>query len=418
MSDIPYWERYSLEISPDRPLDTTKSRGCAIIYAPEIAQSLGLDKHTLLYFSWSITNAVFRIYHSESVPPERLDTSSHGYRRADVSRRTLKGITLPNRHRPDLNDSRYWYNYIQVKKKQWFAEESNDKAESSDLAVQENKVTDDNMPGTYTKPSRPSNGLSGIQSYLVDHKSVIRDYFCTTDDQWRELTEYRKRPQAEKVLTFLMGCGYALGREQGLQTLTKVLTGSVLKQPNQPMIWFEAQPIPPRMKEGNTHLDLALGAIARREGTANGIRFDTSTPSWICFCEAKVDSDISPRVKYDPNRNQLARVIENAICFQNSGKYPNDVYVTIIAPKAFSHKRPLLEKKFSAYKSNPKSLLHDLNQCRLPKRAKADWLYPYNIAERITKSLKLQWVCFEDLVENLPDSDISGQIRGLWDDIM
>ena len=419
MMDEPWWEKkYSKQISSDKPLDVSKSRGYAIIYAPDIAQSLSLDKHTLFYFTWSSSNAILRVYDSESTPPKPLGTSKHGYKPAEVAEKIVRGITLPNSHREQLTNVSCWYNYIQNKKKQWFPEESADETEPLDTVGKENEATDDNVADAHFIPKHSPSKLSVIQSYLMEHKGEVCEYFYTTNEQWTDLIQHRKRPQAEKVLTFLIGCSYALSGEQGVETLTKILTGLALNQPAHPMIWFEAQPMPPRVNEGNTHLDLALGAIAKREGTASGIRFDDSAPSWICFCEAKFDSDISPGVEYDSNRNQLARVIENAICFQNSGKYPNDVYMTVITPKAFSHKRSLLEEKFSAYKSNPKSLLYDLNQCSLTKRGKTDWFYPYNVAERITKNLKLRWVYFEDLVENLPDSDISEHVKDLWNVIM
>ncbi|MFO7650173.1 MAG: hypothetical protein R6X13_02370 [bacterium] len=92
--------------------------------------------------------------------------------------------------------------------------------------------------------------------------------------------------------------------------------------------WFESQPLPPRRgsarnTEGNSQLDLAFGAIRRRRGTATGIEYDPSVkPSLVCFIEAKLFSDCSSDVSYDPLRNQITRVIDNLLCFQAAGSFP------------------------------------------------------------------------------------------------
>jgi len=261
-----------------------------------------------------------------------------------------------------------------------------------------------------------SDDLADIKAYLMDHRSEICGYFYTTNKQWNDFA-LNRNCRSEKLWVFLISCGYALGKEQGVKTLAKVLTSLDLEQPAHPMIWFEALPLPPRMREGNTHLDLALGAIASRNCRNNGIMFDDSVPSWICFCEAKLESDISLRVTHDPKRNQLARVIENAICFQNSAKYADDVYVTVITLRASSHKYPLLKEKFDTYRENPDNLVNDLAKCCLDKRDRDNWLYPPNLTQRITDSLKLGWVYFEDLLKNIPSSDISEQLKNLWSSI-
>ena len=95
-----------------------------------------------------------------------------------------------------------------------------------------------------------------------------------------------------------------MAREQGVTMLTRALTGSNQREPPNPKIWFEVLPIPPRKREGQTHLDLALGTIAKREGTESGIELDDVESPWICFCEMKWHSDISYRVTHDIHRNQ------------------------------------------------------------------------------------------------------------------
>ncbi len=417
--DLPDWERkYSRELTPKKRLDISQSRGCAVIYAPDLAKEMGYARDTIFYFSWQ-ESAVLRVYNSPSEKPKRIDLSKFGYSPADLSQKIVRGVTVPwntiSDRRP-CTDARYWYNYIQNKKKQWLSEEGVEEVKPPNIAV--NK--DDSVPVANFSSSRQSDELNDIQAYLMEHRSDIYRYFHTTNDQWRVLTQHGKEFQAERVLVFLIGCGYALGKEQGVNTLTKILTGLDLGQLAHPRIWFEAQPIPPRMNEGNTHLDLALGAIARREQTANGIMLDDSPQAWICFCEAKFNSDISLGVTHDPNRNQLARVIENAICFQNSGRYANDVCVTIITPRAFSHRRPMLERKFYEYKTNPRSLADDLIKSPLIKRSTRGWFYPPEnvLTQRVMSNLKLRRLYFEYLIENLPSSDISDQVKSLWGDIV
>jgi len=251
--------------------------------------------------------------------------------------------------------------------------------------------------------------LRNIQDNLIRFKDEIYDYFYTTDAQWNQFININNCKN-EGIWVFLVSCGYALGKNQGLETLSNLLLKSDMEQPSNPKIFYEAQPISPRIDEGNTCVDLAIGAISRRQGTGSGIKFDKLAPSWICFCEAKFDSDISGKVKYDPNRNQLARVIENAICFQDSGNYVDGVYVTIITPKAYRDKRQLLERKFFDYNENKGFLLGDLNKCCLNKRQQNDWIYPEDIEQRFQKP-NLQRVYFEDLIDGIPASELSESIK-------
>ena len=60
----------------------------------------------------------------------------------------------------------------------------------------------------------------------------------------------------ETMWTFLVAVGYAAGSAQGVQKLSRLLTGQELPGPESPRIWLEALPFPPRKREGSTHLDL------------------------------------------------------------------------------------------------------------------------------------------------------------------
>ena len=75
----------------------------------------------------------------------------------------------------------------------------------------------------------------------------------------------------EQVWTFLVGCGYAIAGAEGLAKLTNVLTGMDLPQPDDAKIWLEVLPLPPRDREGSTHVDLAIGSITGCGSSRSGI---------------------------------------------------------------------------------------------------------------------------------------------------
>jgi len=213
-----------------------------------------------------------------------------------------------------------------------------------------------------------------------------------------------------------VGCGYAVAGEDGVARLTETLTGSNQKSPANPKIWFEVLPVAPRKREGETHLDLALGTIAVREGTESGIRLDDVGSPWVCFCEMKWYSDISVRVTCDVDRNQLARVTENALCFQASGKYAEKVYVTPVTPATFRNPRlksRLYQYKFEEYDADRTCLMDDLEACVLEKNEQADWSFPPDLAQRVA-SLSLRWVTYDELFQNLPDSPIAAELTKFW----
>ena len=215
----------------------------------------------------------------------------------------------------------------------------------------------------------------------------------------------------EALWTFLVACGYAMGGLDGVVKLTKVLTGADMPHTNDSMIWLEARPLPPRNREGNTNLDLAVGGVVRRGTTKSGVELSSHSNPWICFCEMKWNSDISESISNDPLRNQLVRVIENAICFQNKGKYAECAYVTLVTPAVFKDhpsEHRIYQDKFSEYKFNVTTILNDLNS-DLPKRSH----YPSDIGQRL-KNLTLRWVTFDDLFQSIPDSPISEALKTFW----
>ena len=266
--------------------------------------------------------------------------------------------------------------------------------------------------------------MNSLAEILMKYHDKITKYLCIGYARWDDLInriEKQERTSShdftdEEIWTFLVGCGYAIAGERGVAMLTRTLTGSNQRESTNPKIWFEVLPIPPRKGEGETHLDLALGTIARRKGTESGIELDDVESPWICYCEMKWYSDISISVTYDIHRNQLARVIENALCFQKLGKYAEKVYVMLVTPSIFRNaplKSRLYQYKFGEYNANRTCLIDDLNACVLEKNNQPDWSFPSDLTQRV-KSLSLRWATYDELFENLPDSAITEELKNFW----
>jgi hypothetical protein len=84
---------------------------------------------------------------------------------------------------------------------------------------------------------------------------------------WDDLVARVERQEAkpkqdfynEQIWTFLVACGFALP-SGGVAQLAHRLVGEEQSTPCS-KIWFESLPNSPRVKEGNTRVDLAVGAI-------------------------------------------------------------------------------------------------------------------------------------------------------------
>ncbi len=267
--------------------------------------------------------------------------------------------------------------------------------------------------------------MARLTELLEEHRDLIEQRLHLGYVHWEDLlkkvdTQERSAQGAfrdEQVWTFLAGCGYAISGSEGLASITNILTGADLPQPDDAKIWMEVLPLPPRTREGSTHLDLAVGHVARRGNSESGVKLQHGPQSWICFCEMKWDSDISLCVTYDPKRNQLARVIENALCFQDGIRYSDEVHVALVTPAIF--KLPDSESRsyqgmFRGYESDRGKLQHDLDTCRLEKRDSVDWKYPANIGDRIY-GLNLIWPTYDELFSEVPSSAISEGIQSFWE---
>jgi hypothetical protein len=196
------WEKYSEEISAENPLDTSKSRGYAIIYAPELAEELNFDKETLFYFTWLRQSLRLRVYESESSPPIKFDGEEIGYKPDDVLSKIVKGITLPNSIRRPLGDVSYWYTYIQHKNSEWFTKENDNKTALSDsIKITEVKANNGSSVEHYKK-DRVSDKLKDVQVYLIDHKDEVYSYLYTTNEQYKKFTEQISSIHWFSVLSF------------------------------------------------------------------------------------------------------------------------------------------------------------------------------------------------------------------------
>jgi hypothetical protein len=235
----------------------------------------------------------------------------------------------------------------------------------------------------------------------------------------QEVGSARPTLNDEQLWTFLLACGYAAAKAAGVQSLTEQLTKQKCHDSNGTTIYCEVLPSPPRKGEGSTHLDLALGHIQERDNTKSGIK-PRGEASWICFCEMKWYSDIAADVTADVHRNQLARVIENALTFGGQTPSSIEIYVTLVTPKVFSPdasvKSRLYQYKFQDYvtsNSLPKSLQADLAKCSLTRR---DGYYPDDLTmESRMRRLRLNWVSYDELFEQMPNSVISEGIKHFWE---
>lgn len=265
--------------------------------------------------------------------------------------------------------------------------------------------------------------VMALQDQLEAHRVLIEESLHIGYAHWAGLIDRLSRPDRkhgtfhdEQVWTFLLGCGYALA-QNGVSQLGALLTEDAEAQAENPgeKIWFEVLPLPTRKKEGNTNIDLALGCIQQRDKTKSGIELSPATPSWVCLCEMKWHSDLSHDVSHDPHRNQLARVIENAICLGGDYGTADEVHITLVTPSLYQDsgvKSRFYQYKYEDYDKDWKDIFLDLDQCQL-KTARS---YPdEGELRRRLQNVKLHWVTYDNLFKALPKSSISDAINAFWD---
>lgn len=173
-------------------------------------------------------------------------------------------------------------------------------------------------------------------------------------------------------------------------------------------VWCEAMPVVPRLgvaggTEADSRIDLAWGAMELRPGTAAGIAYSPAGGGGVTFVEAKLHCDISTAVSHDPLRNQMARVIESLVCFQENGghaRYPQNMRFALLTPRRFRdrHTRSrLYNYKFGEYRSNRDALVEDIELSAFPRRNKRRWRYPDDLKERVAQ-MKMEWWSFEEVL--------------------
>ena len=124
-------------------------------------------------------------------------------------------------------------------------------------------------------------------------------------------------------------------------------------------------------------------------------------------------SDISTSVN-DIHRNQLARVIENALYFNDGDRFSDCVYVALVTPKAFKNtnvKSRLYQYKFEEYEADRNQLVKDVEACVLKKHKHASG----NVADRVGR-LTLRWATYDEIFAEIPDSAISKELKEFWRD--
>jgi hypothetical protein len=267
-----------------------------------------------------------------------------------------------------------------------------------------------------------------LSDIIEENRKTIENYFHIGFAHWEDMIKKiknyegandNKKMEDEQLWTFLLGCGYAAGKKEGINKLARMLTNDNINTNEVNKIWFEVLPLPPRQNERNTHLDLALGNISLRNGTKSGIQLkDNIEDPWICFCEMKWNSDISTKVSHDLRRNQMIRVIENALTFQNSKyKLAEDIYFTLVTPALFKNepKSRLYHYKFEDYIDNKDAIYDDIYNCKLDEYDQSTWQYPDedDLQSQINK-LNLNWLTYENLFEKLPKSNINKEILTFW----
>jgi hypothetical protein len=168
----------------------------------------------------------------------------------------------------------------------------------------------------------------------------------------------------------------------------------------------------PRFGEGSTNVDIAIGSIEWRPGTTGGIQLADHSEAWVCLIEGKWYSDIDTKVTAHPERNQLARVAENAACFQRPGRFVHDATAALLTPARFKDSRGtsrFYSYKFRSYSEDPEELVGDWRELDeiLSPREQKQWSYPTDV-DRRARELQWVWRTYEELLSpaNLPESGL------------
>jgi hypothetical protein len=236
----------------------------------------------------------------------------------------------------------------------------------------------------------------------------------TTGEQREKLAQALVASNAawnETLWTYLLADRLECGPDR-LEQIRRFCGGRNVDLPPSFDAWVEARPVPARKgtrsnTEGGSRVDLAFGDIGQRPRTEGGIEYAARPGSWVCFVEAKLLSDISTTVAYDPARNQLARVIETLLTFQSAGHFPEKLFFTLLTPRYFTtsaerRRSRLYGYKLEEYQRDASAILRDIRLCEFPERNDGEFKYPASLESRL-EALTLSWVTYEDVFSNTPD---------------
>jgi hypothetical protein len=283
----------------------------------------------------------------------------------------------------------------------------------------------------------------GIYNIITDPKRDIRTHFHISNRQWNKWTESirhkkddllgdEKEGLREDHWTFIVASAYAIDGDDGCKSLLKTVSDQQLpdNSENEPFpIWSKYSPYTckdPRSGRGSKAKiipDLAFGNFVERENTEAEIVYvpPPKGNGWICFVEIKLLEDISGDSTDNPTYNQLAKYIKGALnfheyCDGNEKKYPENIHITLITPKKFMinpHSR-LYGYKFEDYRNKDTKTINVNNiKDDIPDIAENEYfddifclnlLTESGIDDRL-KKLKLHWIPYENLLDNIPDTN-------------
>lgn len=232
----------------------------------------------------------------------------------------------------------------------------------------------------------------------------------------RSLKNKELKSKDEQLLLFKIIEGYLKEIDGEKKLYSTLVLKNLLELENLNInVYQEAEPKTKRKKEGNTSLDLALGSIKKREYSEMGIEYDESIGGDFIFCEAKWESDISTKVTHCSIRNQLQRVIENALTFTNSNKVKN-IFVVLITPKEYKNNYEngiysrLYAYKYDEYKKNKDTFFKEINEIKKRKEIPFKELKYEKFMNKNIEKLVLNWVTIEELIKNIPNENIKNEI--------
>lgn len=273
-----------------------------------------------------------------------------------------------------------------------------------------------------------------IADCIKKNEQKIRTHLQISDGQWisgkrsmiKRIEKISKLEDIkENYLTFILSCAYAIESQEIIHSLQKILCNrqNTTSEKNVNPIWFQYSPYAVNKEHGRGRpsysiFDLAFGDIEPCTGTESYIAYgqkDTNN-GWICIVEMKILTDIGVNSTDNPNYNQLAKYIKVALTLQKfgriiEGKFPSEVYLSLVTPQRFIDNRysRLYGYKFDEYTSKDKInfIKKDIPQKINHEYFNEDWLDPMqqpDIDNRL-KSLKLNWIPYENLLDNIPDTN-------------